>query len=100
MRQYKDVYKTSDEPELHTDPRYLTNELRVRNRVALIDILKKKMKTKTMSEWNSVFASASFPFGAVNSLKGVFEDEHVRHVGMLRDCKHDALGSVKQARKL
>ena len=62
---------------LAADPRYLSNEDRGRNRGELVSVLTRRLSEKTNSEWNRVFEGARFPYGAVNSLKEVFQDPQV-----------------------
>ncbi len=60
------------------DPRFRTNELRVRNRTELIQMLEQKLSEKTLDEWNDAFDGAAFPYGAVNNLQRVFSDPQVQ----------------------
>ena len=56
------------------------------------------MASASTAEWNARFDGAGFPYGAVNSIKQVFQDPQVRHRGMEAEVEHQQLGTVKQAR--
>ena len=55
------------------------------------------MASASTAEWNARFDGAGFPYGAVNSIKQVFQDPQVRHRGMEAEVEHQQLGTVKQA---
>ena len=76
----------------HTN--YVTNELRVKHRHKLIEIIETQMKLKTNSEWSQIMEGAKFPYGPVNTLKDVFEDPQVVHNQMVREMHHDSLGKI------
>ena len=75
--QFSDLCALIGLPDLAADPRYASNEDRVRNRSELVSVLTRRLSEKTNSEWNRVFEGARFPYGAVNSLKEVFQDPQV-----------------------
>ena len=76
----------------HTN--YVTNELRVKHRHKLIEIIETQMQMKTNSEWSQIMEGAKFPYGPVNPLKDVFEDPQVVHNQMVREMHHDSLGKI------
>lgn len=53
------------------DSRFLSNELRVRNREALLNILKPQFQSKSTSYLMAKFEGASFPHGPVNTISQV-----------------------------
>ena len=81
---------------LPENPKFCTNELRVRNRVELIQMIEKVMGQKTNKEWNQVLNGAKFPYGPVNEMKEVFADPQVLHNDMVQTMAHPTLGSIKQ----
>jgi crotonobetainyl-CoA:carnitine CoA-transferase CaiB-like acyl-CoA transferase len=80
--QFKRFAELGGVPELASDPRFATNRARVENRAALYPILFEVTKRKTAAEWLSGLERLGVPAGAVNDLKGVFEDPQVLHRGM------------------
>lgn len=83
-------------PEVCLDKKYQSNELRVRNRNELIDLLTTKMGERTNEEWKSTFDGAGFPYGPVNNLSQVFEDPQVKHLGLEQTVSHATVGEIKQ----
>ncbi len=69
-------------PELADNPRYATNRARVEHRRELYDLLYELTKKKTAAEWLSGLEALGVPAGAVNDLRGVFEDPQILHRGM------------------
>ena len=65
-------------PELAEDSRFTTNANRVRNRVALYEILPEVTRRKTQAEWVDGLAGLAVPAGAVNTLDQVFADPQVQ----------------------
>jgi crotonobetainyl-CoA:carnitine CoA-transferase CaiB-like acyl-CoA transferase len=69
-------------PELAKDPRFATNEARLKNRKALYDILPDVTRRKTRDEWIEGLAKAGVPASPVNDVAQVFQDPQVQARGM------------------
>jgi len=69
-------------PELAKDPRFATNEARLKNRKALYDILPDLTRKKTRDEWIDGLAKAGVPASPVNDIAQVFQDPQVKARGM------------------
>jgi crotonobetainyl-CoA:carnitine CoA-transferase CaiB-like acyl-CoA transferase len=69
--------------ELARDPRYSTNQERVRNRVELENVLAAILAVRTSAEWIGSLETATVPCGPINDLSQVFADPQVQHRGML-----------------
>ncbi|XP_063618049.1 succinate--hydroxymethylglutarate CoA-transferase [Cydia splendana] len=93
--QFADFCTIIKKEELINDDRFKDNSDRVKNRDEIIKILSEVIKTKTNKEWTKLFKNASFPNGPVNKMKDVFEDEHVKAIGLVKELPHPAVGSVK-----
>lgn len=63
-------------PEWKTDPRFITNALRVKNRDTLDRIIEDELKTKTTQEWLEIFEGSGMPYAAVNDIQGTLNHEH------------------------
>ena len=83
-------------PDLAADPRFITNELRVRHREALYALMPALMRRKTTAAWVDGLAALGVPSGPVNRLDQVFEDPQVQARGLRVDLPHPgaASGSV------
>lgn len=93
--QFADFCKLINKEELINDERFKDNSNRVENRDEIIRILSEVIKTKTTKEWSATFKNASFPNGPVNKMKDVFEDEHVKAIGLVKELQHPDAGTVK-----
>jgi len=82
-------------PELATDPRFVTNEVRLKNRKALYDILPDLTRRKTQTEWIEGLAKAGVPASPVNDVSQVFHDPQVLARGMKLAMPHPGAGSGK-----
>ena len=93
--QFANLCKAIGRPELAGDERFATNPDRVANREELVAILQEEFRKKTADEWVEVIRGAGVPCGPVNTLAGVFSDEHVLGSGILRDVEHPVAGALK-----
>ena len=80
--QFRRFVEFGEQPELADDPRFATNAQRVRNRVALYEILSRMTRRKTCQDWLQGLAERGVPAGPVNDLQQVFEDPQVQARGM------------------
>src|SRR3546814_5829876 len=71
-------------PELAEDARFTTNADRVRNRVALYEILPEITRQKTQQAWVDGLAELAVPAGPVNTLDQVFADRSEEHTSELQ----------------
>lgn len=65
-----------NKPAWKTDPRFLSNALRVENRDTLDRLIEDELKTKTTQEWLEVFEGSGMPYAAVNDIQGTLNHEH------------------------
>jgi crotonobetainyl-CoA:carnitine CoA-transferase CaiB-like acyl-CoA transferase len=77
--QYQKFCDFAGVPELAKDPRFVTNELRVKNRTAMYDLLPDITRRKTQAEWIAGLAKLGVPCSPVNTVDQVFADPQVRH---------------------
>ncbi|MGH6928057.1 MAG: CaiB/BaiF CoA transferase family protein, partial [Dongiaceae bacterium] len=64
--QYRKFCEFAGVPELATDPRFATNEQRVKNRRAIYDLLPDVTRRKTQAEWIEGLAKLGVPCSPVN----------------------------------
>ena len=65
-------------PDIAMDGRYVTNELRVRNRGALIPMLRQELMAWKRDELLTKLAALGVPAGPINTIADVFSDPQVR----------------------
>lgn len=82
-------------PELASDPRFLTNPLRVSNREPLYEIINELFAAKTTDEWQAIFEGSGMPYGSVNTMKRVFEHEQTHAREMVQEVDFPAAKSGK-----
>lgn len=63
-------------PDWKTDPRYVTNNVRVENREELDNMIEEKTKQKTTQEWLETFEGSGMPYAAVNDIQGTLNHKH------------------------
>lgn len=82
--------------ELAQDPRFSTNPARARNRTELAAIISDVLVQQDLSYWLERLATAGVPSGPINTVPMVFEDEQIRHRGMLSHIPHPLADTVPQ----
>ncbi len=70
------------EPELADDPRFLTNDRRVTNHVALKTEMNRLLAKRTVAEWIAILRQAEVPSGPINTVDKVLLDPQLRARGM------------------
>ncbi len=92
--QFRKFCEVAGAPALADDPRYATNDARVRHRDALTADLERVVRMRTAAAWLAALEPAAVPCAPINDLAQVFADPHVRHRGMRVDVPHPEAGSV------
>jgi formyl-CoA transferase len=95
-RQFESFCRIAGRPEIASDPRYLRNADRVRNREELVPLVASIVRTRTMRDWIDACDAAHVPCGPINRLDQVFADPQVVHRGMRIDLPHPLSGTVPQ----
>lgn len=93
--QFADFCKLINREDLITDERFKDNSNRVENRDEIIKIISDVIITKTSKEWSALFKDATFPNGPINTMKDVFDDEHVKKIGLVKELQHTSAGTLK-----
>jgi crotonobetainyl-CoA:carnitine CoA-transferase CaiB-like acyl-CoA transferase len=82
-------------PELATDPRFDTNEKRVRERPALRQALEPLFATRTTAEWIEVLDDADILCGPLLSYQELVAEEQVAEGDALVTVAHPAIGEIR-----
>lgn len=96
--QYVKFVEAGGRPELATDPRFVTNPLRVQNRAILVPLLAAMMLEKTRDAWVTQLEAVGVPCGPINGLDDVFRNEQVLARGIVVDVPHPTAGSTQLVR--
>ncbi|KIW10538.1 hypothetical protein PV08_11502 [Exophiala spinifera] len=81
--------------EWKSDPRFVTNDVRVQNRDALENMIEDLTRQKTTAEWLDILEGSGLPYAAINDVKDTLDHPHVRARGMVTAVDHDACGRIK-----
>ena len=68
------------QPEWKDDPRFATQESRIANEAALMEVIRPAMETKTSEEWLTQLEQADILAAKVNDYGDLFEDPQVKAV--------------------
>lgn len=82
-------------PDVPSDPRFISNQQRVKHRKELTDILSDIFSKETSSHWMAIFTDAPFPAGPINSIGEVFDDQHVKHIEIVKMLPHPSGSDIK-----
>jgi crotonobetainyl-CoA:carnitine CoA-transferase CaiB-like acyl-CoA transferase len=85
-------------PEWCDDPRFATNQDRMRNRTALEAEMEAVLTTATSDHWVEVLEAAGVPSGPVYNCQQMFADPQVRHCWMILYASDPDLGEVPHIR--
>jgi crotonobetainyl-CoA:carnitine CoA-transferase CaiB-like acyl-CoA transferase len=92
---YQRLLDALEMPELRADPRFASNDLRVRNRAAINAAIEGRLLTATTAEWIERLNAAGVPCGRVMGLAEVFADPQVIDQEMVLTQEHPGHGAVK-----
>lgn len=71
-RQFGILCECIERQDLFSDPKYVTNSLRVANREELLELLEEETKKKTTGEWLDIFEGKGMPYAAVKYASQIF----------------------------
>lgn len=84
------------EPQLADDARFATNQARVDNLPALLELIADRLQQRPLQEWLTALEREQVPCGPINTVPMVFADEQVKSRQMLRELPHPLAGTVPQ----
>jgi crotonobetainyl-CoA:carnitine CoA-transferase CaiB-like acyl-CoA transferase len=91
--------KLVGEPDIiDTDPRFASQEARTRNAEAAGAYLAGHLLDRTTAEWIALLHGADIPVTAVNAIEDLFDDPHLKAVGLFEDVEHPTEGVLKTTR--
>ncbi len=77
------------------DPRFATNQQRLKHREELERIIVEKLKEKSRDEWIEILLKAGVPCGAVNTILEVVEHPQTKHRKTIVEVDYPGLGKIK-----
>ena len=94
-RLYQTLCHLLGREDLATDPRFVTNPQRVRNREELVPILQEQFVQRETGDWLTALRAAGIPCGPINTVSQVFSDPHLQARGFIWECEHPTAGTIK-----
>ena len=82
-------------PGWKSDPKFVTNNVRVENRAELESMIEEVTQTKTTKEWLAIFEGCGLPYAAINDVKDTLEHKHSQARGMVTEIQHPTCGPMK-----
>ncbi len=81
--------------DLLEDARWTTNSDRVRNRVALVEVLQALFLERTVGEWLAILQEHEVPAGPVNSVADALDSPLAQARGMVQEVEHPLIGPLR-----
>ena len=85
-------------PEWSSDPRFASNQARMKNRAALEAAMEAVFATGTTEHWVGVLEAAGVPCGPVYNYGQMFADPQVKYRGLVQHANDPELGEVPHIR--
>lgn len=93
--QWRRFLEVVGEPErFHADPRFSSQEMRLKHIDVVMGYLKNIMETRNTEEWLRIFEEADLPVGPMNSIDDIVDDPHLAAIGFFREVKHPTEGVI------
>ncbi|EDV26732.1 uncharacterized protein TRIADDRAFT_23229 [Trichoplax adhaerens] len=86
--QFQQLCKIIQLDNLADDPRFKTNDLRVKYRNDLINTLSERFQQATTSKWLERLENCGFPYGPINTIGQVLNDPQVVHNGLIQTVEN------------
>jgi crotonobetainyl-CoA:carnitine CoA-transferase CaiB-like acyl-CoA transferase len=97
-RQFAQLVDALGAAQLAADPRYATNEARVRNRGELVPLLQSLLAREETRAWTARLNARGVPCGPINDVAQAFAEPQVVERGLRIEMEHPALGAVPGVR--
>jgi len=92
--QYKACVEALGCPELATDPRYVSNAVRVQNRESLVVALARKFLERDTDHWLELLTACGVPVGPINNIRDIFSEPYATERELVRQLEHPLAGEV------
>ncbi|KAF9013386.1 CAIB/BAIF family enzyme [Cyathus striatus] len=87
--------KVLNQPSLADDPKFSTNEARVKHRAELVGIISDTLLKENRNHWLERFTGLGVPFGPINNIKQTFEHPQALARQVTVDVEHSRAGKIK-----
>ena len=87
-KQFKDLCRAIGQDELSSDPRFSTNQSRVRYRADLIPLLSTYFLSQNARYWVEAIHAVKVPVGVINSIEDALAELQIQHREMVVNIPH------------
>ncbi|KAF9454814.1 CoA-transferase family III [Macrolepiota fuliginosa MF-IS2] len=87
--------KVLEDPSLSDNPRFMSNDARVRNRTELIKIISDKLVQHDRNYWLKKLTGLGIPFGPINNIQQTFEHPQAIARQVTAEVEHSRAGKIK-----
>jgi CoA:oxalate CoA-transferase len=94
---YRKLCDAIDRPELCNDPRFLTNDKRAENVMALSAEIEGALAARGTAEWLALLETLGVPCGPINDIAAIAGDPHIAARNMLVAIEDPEAGPLKVA---
>jgi crotonobetainyl-CoA:carnitine CoA-transferase CaiB-like acyl-CoA transferase len=94
-KQWKAYFDVIGKPEMFSDPKFSSQEVRSKNYDHAYAFVAEEMKKRTTDEWLAAFEAADIPVQRMNSLADIVADPHLAATGYFRTIEHPTEGRIR-----
>jgi crotonobetainyl-CoA:carnitine CoA-transferase CaiB-like acyl-CoA transferase len=94
-KQFVQLCKVLERPDLIADERFDTTPKRVANKLVLLPILGEIFRTQTIAHWMPLLREAVVPSAPIYDFKQVFEDPQIQHRQLVKEIPHPLSGTMR-----
>lgn len=87
--------KVLEDPSLATDPKFIDNNARVKNRTELVQVITNKLMEHDRDYWLKKFTGLGIPFGPINNIQQTFEHPQAVARQVTVEVEHPRAGKIK-----
>lgn len=96
--QFRKFCQLVDKAEWASDPRFATNEARVKNRAELIPLMQAVFSQQTAATWEQQLTELDIPAGSINTFERVFNHPHTLALQIVQEIQHPTAGTLRLVR--
>ncbi|MEI7782762.1 MAG: CoA transferase [Betaproteobacteria bacterium] len=93
---YRTFCDAIERPDLSVDPRFASNQSRVKNRAAIVAELSQVFSQRSTEQWIAILEKADIPCAPVNELADAYEELRSTSPDMVTQVQHPQLGGLTQ----
>jgi crotonobetainyl-CoA:carnitine CoA-transferase CaiB-like acyl-CoA transferase len=92
QRAWEALLRVVGRTDLLSDPRGADRRTRTAHHYELLDVLREEFRKKPRAHWLPALDAEGVPNAPINTIEEVFEDPHIKHMGIPRPIQHPKAG--------